>query len=77
MPENTLTALADHGNLGALLDHDGGNAEQELAEFSRAGIDLDATAEQLQREGAEAFVKSWEDLMSQIEQKTAQLKKAS
>jgi transaldolase len=77
MPENTLTALADHGNVGALLAHDGGNAEQELAEFTRAGIDLDATAEQLQREGAEAFVKSWEDLMAQIEQKTAQLKKAS
>jgi transaldolase len=77
MPDNTLTALADHGNLGAMLPHDGGNAEQELAEFTRAGIDLDATAEQLQREGAEAFVKSWEDLMARIEEKSAELKKAS
>jgi len=76
MPENTLTALADHGNIGPMLPHDGGNAEQELAEFTRAGIDLDATAEQLQREGAASFVKSWEDLMERIEQKTAQLKKA-
>ena len=77
MPENTLKALADHGNINAMLPQDGGDAERELAEFVRAGIDLDATAEQLQREGAEAFVKSWEDLMARIEEKTAQLKKAS
>jgi transaldolase len=76
MPENTLKALADHGNVGAMLPQDGGDAEQVLAEFTRAGIDLDATAEQLQREGADAFVKSWEDLMSRIEAKTEQLKKA-
>jgi len=76
MPENTLTALADHGNIGAMLPQDGGNAEQELAEFVRAGIDLDATAEELQREGADAFVKSWDDLMSRIEEKSAELRKA-
>jgi transaldolase len=76
MPENTLKALADHGNVGAMLPRDGGDAEQVLAEFVRAGIDLDATAEQLQREGAEAFVKSWDDLMSRIEEKSAALKKA-
>jgi transaldolase len=73
MPENTLEAWADHGNLGAMLPQDGGNAEEELAAFVRAGIDVDATAEQLQREGAEAFVKSWNDLMSRLEEKTARL----
>jgi transaldolase len=77
MPENTLTALADHGQIGAMLPLDGGDAERELAEFTRAGIDLDEAAEQLQREGADAFVKSWEDLMARIEEKSAQLKKAS
>ena len=76
MPENTLTALGDHGNIGEMLPRDGGNAEAEVAEFGKAGIDTDALAEQLQREGAESFVKSWEDLMSVIEHKTAQLKKA-
>ncbi len=76
MPENTLTALADHGNIGPMLSHNVEDAEKELAGFVRAGIDLDATAEQLQREGAESFVKSWDDLMSRIEEKTAQLKKA-
>ncbi len=77
MPENTLQALADHGNVSVMLPQDGGDAEQELAEFVRAGVNLDATAEQLQREGAAAFVKSWDDLMARIEEKTAQLKKAS
>jgi len=77
MPENTLKALADHGEIGAMLPHDGGNAEAELAEFIRAGVDIDALARQLQREGAEAFVKSWDDLLACIVDKSAALKKAS
>jgi transaldolase len=77
MPENTLLGLADHGEIGAMLPHDGGDAERELAEFTKAGINLDALADQLQREGADAFVKSWDDLMAQIAAKSAMLKKAS
>jgi len=77
MPENTLTAFEDHGSVGRMLPRGGGNAGQELSEFVRAGIDVDKTAEELQQEGAEAFVKSWEDLMSCIEEKTAELGKAS
>jgi transaldolase len=77
MPENTLHALADHGEIGAMLPHDGGDAERELAEFTRAGVDIDALAEQLQREGAAAFVKSWDDLMQCLVEKSATLKKAS
>jgi transaldolase len=77
MPENTLKALADHGEVGAMLSADGDNAEAELAEFTKAGVDLDALAEQLQREGADAFVKSWDDLLACIVDKSAALKKAS
>jgi transaldolase len=77
MPEKTLLALADHGEIGSMLPADGGNAEQELAEFTRAGINLDALGEQLQREGAASFVKSWEDLLKCIEEKKTALKKAS
>ena len=76
MPENTLKALADHGEIGAMLPHDGGNAEAELAEFTKAGVDIDALAAQLQREGADAFVKSWDDLLACIVDKSAALKKA-
>ena len=77
MPENTLKALADHGEVGAMLSHDGGDAEQELAEFTKAGVDIDALAEQLQREGAQSFVASWDDLLACIIDKSAALKKAS
>jgi transaldolase len=77
MPEKTLLALADHGQIDSMLPADGGDAEKELAEFTRAGVDLDALAEQLQREGAAAFVKSWDDLLACLADKSATLKKAS
>jgi len=77
MPENTLLAMHDHGEIGAMLSADGGDAERELAEFTKAGIDIDALAEQLQKEGAESFVKSWDDLLACIVDKSASIKKAS
>ena len=60
MPEKTLLAFADHGEVGDPLPADGGDAEEVLDARREAGIDTDALAEQLQREGADAFVKSWE-----------------
>ena len=77
MPEGTLKALADHGEIGAALPADGGDSENALAKFAQAGIDIDALARQLQDEGAKSFVKSWEDLMGVIALKSAALKKAS
>jgi transaldolase len=73
MPEATLLAFADHGELGSVMPPDGGNCEQVLAEFSKAGIDIDALAAQLQSEGADAFVKSWKDLLDVIASKSAAL----
>jgi transaldolase len=67
MPENTLLAFADHGEVGEPLPADGGDAEQVLAKFGEAGIDVAALAARLQEEGKKAFVKSWEDLLSSIE----------
>jgi len=77
MPEGTLKALADHGEAGATLGADGGNAEEELARFVKAKIDVDALSRQLQDEGAKSFVKSWNDLMDVIGSKSAVLKRAS
>jgi transaldolase len=67
MPEPTLHAFADHGRVGEPVPADGGDAEEVLAEFAGAGIDVDALAERLQEEGKEAFAKSWEDMLSSIE----------
>jgi transaldolase len=76
MPEATLKALADHGELGAILPPDGGDCEEVLAQFASAGIDVNALAAQLQDDGAKSFVKSWEDLMAVITSKSAELKAA-
>ena len=76
MPEKTLLALADHGEVGRLLAPDGGDAEAVLARFTQAGIDLGALAEKLQRDGAQAFVTSWDGLLAQIAAKSATLKRA-
>ena len=77
MPEGTLKAFAQHGEIGAMLAPDGGDCEEVLAAFAKAGIDIDAVAKQLQDEGAASFVKSWNDLMSCIESKSAAMRKAS
>ncbi len=76
MPEKTLQAFADHGELGPMLAHDGGDAEDEIARFQKAGVDVDALAEKLQRDGAAAFVKSWDQLLAVITEKTNRLRKA-
>ncbi len=73
IPEKTLLAFADHGEIGPMLPHDGGDAEEVLGEFTRAGIDVDALAAQLQTEGADAFVRSWDDLLGCIVEKSAML----
>jgi transaldolase len=77
MPEGTLKALADHGDVDATIPADGGDSEKELARFAEAKIDVDALAKQLQDEGAKSFVNSWNDLMGVIGSKSAALKRAS
>jgi transaldolase len=77
MPEGTLKAFAQHGEIGAMLAPDGGDCEKVLAAFSKAGIDIDALANRLQEEGAASFDKSWNDLMACIESKSAVMRKAS
>ena len=74
MPEGTLKALANHGELGAALPPDGGDCEEVLRQFGSAGVDVNALAAQLQDEGAKSFVKSWNDLMDVINSKSAVLK---
>jgi len=77
MPEGTLQALAEHGDIGPLLPADGGDCEAVFTQFARAGVDIEALATQLQDEGARAFVRSWHDLMAVIASKSAALAQAS
>ena len=72
IPEKTLLAFADHGKVGATLPADGGYAQAVLDEFRREGVDDEALAARLQREGVETFAKSWSALMARIEEKSSQ-----
>ena len=76
VPEKTLQAFADHGELHGAMRTDGGECEATLAQFAKAGIDTDALAMQLQQEGAASFVKSWRELMKRIADKSAQVQSA-
>jgi transaldolase len=73
MPEKTLLAFAAGGTVKSVMPKDGGDAEQVLARFADAGVDVDALAARLQSEGAESFVKSWKELMKRIADKSAAL----
>jgi len=77
IPDKTLLAFAEHGKLGAPMAVDGGDAEAAIAEFRALGIDDGALAERLQKEGAEAFSKSWRSLLDGIAEKTSQLSGAA
>jgi transaldolase len=73
MPEKTLHAFADHGVIEGPMAVDGGDAEAMLMQFAQAGVDVHTLAQQLQHDGAKSFVKSWQQLLQRIEDKSAAL----
>ncbi len=77
MPEATLNALADHGELGSIMAADGGNCEAVLGQFAQAGVKVEILAAQLQNEGAKSFVKSWNELLAVIASKSEALQQAA
>ena len=77
IPEKTLRAFAEHGCLRGEMASDGGDADVVLAQITKAGIDIDALAAKLQRDGAQAFVKSWQQLLQRIHDKAGSLDPAS
>ena len=77
LPESTLKALANHGEVGPLMAHDGGDCEKVLVRFAQAGVNADNLAARLQDDGAKAFVKSWNDLLEVIASKSAALQQAA
>src|SRR5580700_6643591 len=76
IPDDTLRAFADHGRVTQTLPADGGDAEEVLARFTQAGVDVPALAGQLQREGAQSFDESWDKLMRRLASKSGPLAQA-
>jgi transaldolase len=73
MPDKTLEAFADHGKVGDPIPEDGGDADEVMQANRDAGVDTDALALKLQKDGAEAFVKSWTDLLDTIKSESERL----
>ena len=74
MPEETLRAFAGDGKVGSVMARDGGECEQMLSSFTKAGVDLTKLAANLQSEGAKSFDESWQDLLTSIDTKSKALK---
>jgi len=77
IPEKTLHAFVDHGKLQGVMAADGGDAEAVLRQIARAGVDVNALAGKLQQDGADAFVKSWQQLLQRIAEKSRATKPPS
>ncbi len=77
MPQQTLRAFADHGEVARTLDAEPARADQTLADAAATGIDLAAITATLEREGVQAFCKSYHQLLDCIEGKLGALDRRS
>lgn len=77
MPEPTLKAFADHGQVGPIMRADGSSSEDVLAQFTQRGMGTDSLGARLQSEGAASFVKSWNELLAVIQSKGDTLQKVA
>ncbi|MHB8680868.1 MAG: transaldolase family protein [Acidimicrobiales bacterium] len=73
VPEATLLAFADHGELGDMMEPDYSSAEKVIAQIADNGIDVDALSESLQRQGAKAFEADWATLLDSLATKLTTL----
>jgi transaldolase len=68
MPEKTLQAFADHGEVqGDQVTTKYADAQQVMDDLAKVGVDYDDVIETLEREGVEKFVKSWDELVATID----------
>ncbi|HZE29950.1 MAG TPA: transaldolase [Actinoallomurus sp.] len=73
MPDSTLEAFYDHGEVDEPMPADGDDCDAVLSRFTDVGVDLTALAERLQRQGAESFTTAWNDLVRRISAQRASL----
>jgi transaldolase len=72
MPEATLRAFADHGDVQHALSV-AGAASAALRRAHAAGIDLDAITADLEREGVRSFCDSYQELLACVETKVQRM----
>ncbi len=69
IPPETIDAFRDHGTLGYTLEANLDEAQQVMDQLAALGIDMSDITEQLQRDGVDAFARSFDSLMASIEDK--------
>lgn len=74
MPEGTLLKFGEHGTLGRILSSGGGDSEEVVYHLTTHGINMMELGAQLQKEGADSFVKSWNEMMDVVANKAQALK---
>lgn len=73
IPEKTLLAFADHGEIGNVMIDDTNAADEIIKQYAELDIDYQQLALHLQKEGAKAFDTSWINLINSIATKRNQL----
>ena len=73
MPDKTLRAFAEHGNVARALDSAGDAAASVLSAAAAEGVGLEAITSELEREGVSAFCDSYRELLACIESKVGSL----
>ena len=71
MPDDTLEAFYDHGDIDESMPADGGNVDERLKVFADAGVDTGQLAAKLQSDGAKSFVTAWNELIDRIRTQAA------
>ncbi len=74
MPEKTMDAYGDHGELGTSIVGQAAAGQAVLDEVTAAGVDLDDVYQVLEDEGVEKFIVSWHELVASVEKAIASAK---
>ncbi len=76
MPEETISAFQDHGEVALTLEESLEEADELFARLAEAGIDYDDVTDALEREGVEKFSDSFAEALEGIRQKQGALSTA-
>ena len=74
LPDATLDAFAAHGTLARTVDADIADAQRMWEQLAVVGVDMEDVADQLEREGVSSFQKSFDELITALEAKAAELR---
>jgi transaldolase len=77
MPVATIEAFLDHGKVERTVDKSYAEAHRVLADLEAIGVSIDEITAQLERDGIDIFIKSFDDLLAGVAQKRSALAAAA